>query len=81
MLSGGELQGGTAWLTAGVAGWWWLRDVLCRGAPACVDWDWVCNTEKEEPANTWWCGLFVYYAPWETLGPGLVNLLGKDNIN
>lgn len=82
MLSGGELQGGTAWLTAGVAGWWWLRDdVLCRGAPACVDWDWDYKREKEEPANTWWCGLFVYYAPWETLGPGLVNLLGKDNIN
>ena len=49
MLSGGELQGGTAWLTAGVAGWWWLRDVLCRGAPACVDWDWDYKRGKKSP--------------------------------
>lgn len=83
MLSGGELQGGTAWLTAGVAGWWWLRVVLCRGAPACVDWDWVLEKRERRARQhvvVWLVCLLCTMGNF-ALGPGLANVLGKDNIN
>ena len=48
MLSGGELQGGTAWLTAGVAGWWWLCVMCCVAARQPV-WTGTIRERKKSP--------------------------------